>query len=128
MARVPNLKHINDTKRRVADHDVLRIKNKDGDTLLFSPQEAKDVLSDYIVKELSLESRVTVDRYREQLNDMLKTELQELKTDLDRLVRKEINNMVEKVIHSVMEYNIEAEVNRRVEDKLDELLKKFRKR
>ena len=32
MARIPNLKNINDSKRRVADHDVLRIQNKDGDT------------------------------------------------------------------------------------------------
>ena len=126
MARIPNLKNINDSKRRVADHDVLRIQNKDGDTLLFSPQEAKEVLSDYIVKELSLESRVTVDIHREQLNDMVKTELQELKTDLDRLVRKEINNMVEKVIHGVMQYNIESEVDKRVKEKLEIIYKKNR--
>ena len=57
---------------------------------------------------------------------MVKTELQELKTDLDRQVRKEINNMVEKVIHGVMQYNIESEVDKRVKEKLEIIYKKNR--
>lgn len=123
MARIPNLRDRNDGNRRVADHNVLRIENDKGETLLFKPEEAKEVLRDYIAQELALEARSTVQNHREQLEFIVRDELQDLKNDMDILLHREINKMVEKIIHSVMQYNIEAEVDRRVKERLEKIFK-----
>ncbi len=127
MARIPNLNDRNISKREASDGEVLKIENEHGETMLFTPHEAKVVLKDYIHNELGLESRKVVNNHREQLANMVKTELQELKNDMDILLHGEINKMVEKIIHSVMKYNIEAEVDKRVKERLDKIYKELGK-
>jgi peroxiredoxin family protein len=125
MARIPRLNDYNDEKRAVSDGDVIKVLNKDGDTMLFTTFEAKDILKTYMTNELSMFSIQQTQAHKVDLTHKFNAAFEMFNDEMDKLINERINEVSEKVIHQLVDYKIEEEVKKRVEAKLNKIRKEL---
>lgn len=121
MARIPRLTDYNDEKKAVSDGDVIKVLNKDGDTMLFTTYEAKDILRTYMTTELSMFSIQQTQAHKVDLTHKFNAAFEMFNGEMDNLIRDRVNEVAENIIHQLVDYKIEEEVKKRVEAKLNKI-------
>jgi flagellar biosynthesis/type III secretory pathway protein FliH len=117
MARLPSLEDFN-----LERQDLLKIKTADENTVLMSKSELREVLIDYIDKELDLiSSGVTRRRVNEIIEDVDKR-LNKFEITLEKHINDKINEITERVIEKSTTNLIEERVNHRLMEKIKSLL------
>lgn len=126
MARLINSDLGNYRKPPDIDYDgissnAIKIEKKNGDVILFTPHEAKEVLKEYITEELELHSEEISRKRKGQIEDRLNFKLKELENSLIRHVDEKINKITEKIISLTVDRMVNEEVERRVSEKIQKL-------
>jgi flagellar biosynthesis/type III secretory pathway protein FliH len=117
MARLPSLEDFN-----LERQDLLKIKTTNDNTVLMSKAELREVLIDYIDKELDLiSSGVTRRRVNEIIEDVDKR-LNKFEITLEKHINDKINEITERVIEKSTTNLIEERVNHRLMEKIKSLL------
>lgn len=117
MARLPSLENFN-----LERQDLLNFKTTNDNTVLMSKTELREVLIDYIDKELDLiSSGVTRRRVNEIIEDVDKR-LNKFEITLEKHINDKINEITERVIEKSTTNLIEERVNQRLMEKIKSLL------
>lgn len=124
MARIKDIHSFNGNNRdRALDGDVIKVKNKRGDTLLLKPSEVNDVIMDLIQNQLGLFTDRKIKMHEDNVEKLISNYIGEMNKDLNDYLNDRFDKISEDIIHRVVTYKIEEEVNRRVENKLKKVLK-----
>ena len=121
MARIPKLTDYNNEKRSVSDGDVIKVLNKDGDTMLFTTFEARDILKTYMTQELSMFSIAQTQAHKVDLTHKFNAAFEMYNDEMNKLIVERITEVSENIIHQLVDYKIEEEVTKRVEAKLKKI-------
>ena len=103
------------------DGPSISFENKKGDIMVFTPTEAKEVLRDYINEELNLYGEKIVRDWKNKLEERINFKIKQFEIGLIEHIDNKINNMTERIVSQTTNRMIEAEVERRLEEKLKKL-------
>ena len=102
---------------------TIKFENENGDMVVFTPKEAKEVLEIFIYNELELYSDSVVNRYKEKFEPSINAKLKELGDRLIKHVDNKFLKITERIIESTIDRKIEEEVERRLNERLNKLKK-----
>ncbi len=100
---------------------------KDGDKYVMKEYELKDVLRDMLDDVISNKN---IDLYREtenKIESFVVNQNAQLLNNFNRAYENKLNDLSEKIFNRLLEFEIEKEVNRRLSDKLEEIIKIIKK-
>lgn len=106
MARLPSLEEFN-----LERQDLLKIKTADENTVLVSKSELREVLIDYIDKELDLISSGVTRRRVDEIIEDVDRRLNRFEKTLEKHIDDKINQLTERVIEKATTNMIEEKVN-----------------
>ncbi len=116
MSRISNIGQYNLNKQ-----DLIKIKTINDEVILFSKEEAREVLVNYINDEIELFTDDIVKVNRVSMSERVNNKLTKLESSLIQHIDDKINNITEKIVDTILNRKIEEEVNKRVELKLQKI-------
>lgn len=116
MATINDLKKYNDNKR-----DLLKVQTLSDGIILFTEEEAKKVLINYIVNELDIFSDGVSKEIKKELDHKIGTKLIRVEKDMFEHINDKLNKIAEKVVNEILDRKMEEEINKRVEEKLNKI-------
>ncbi len=118
MGRISNLEKYNDRRQ-----NIIKVKDVNDDTILFTKDDAMEALSKYISDDLKLFSKGVSKLVKDDLDNKIASRLTKFENSLVAHIDDKINKITERIIDSILEYKIEAEVNKRLDAKLEKIKK-----
>lgn len=116
MGKIPNVNEYNFNRQ-----ELLKIKNKSDETILFTKEEAKEALISYITDELELfSSRITTNT-KVELQQRVDFKLRLMENELVRLINDKVDKITERVVTLITTRVIDEEVNKQLEEKLKKI-------
>lgn len=109
--RVPE--SLDDYKERLGG-DSIKFKNKHGDVMVFTPAEAKDVLTQYIHDELELFSDEVVKRNKGVITEKLEFRIKQLEKDIIEHLDDKFLKLTERIVEATIERRVNEEVEKRL--------------
>ncbi len=103
--------------RPVVKTDSIKFENKDGDIMVFTPKEAKEVLKQYIADELELYADHAVKRDVHKISEIANKKIKLVEEALLEHINTRFDEICEKIVDQTIERKINAEVERRLEIK-----------
>jgi len=129
MAKIINLEDYNKDRRKIKkDNDILdtiKVKTKQGDTLILKPEEIKSVIMEYIDEQIDLSASSTVLSFKMQLKTKIDFKLDNLEKTFMSHINVKIDEIADKIVSNSIDRVIEEEVKRRVNIKLDKIKKEL---
>jgi uncharacterized FlaG/YvyC family protein len=116
MARLPSLEDFN-----LERQDLLKIKTADENTVLMSKSELREVLIDYIDKELDLISSGVTRRRVDEIIEDVDRRLNKFEKTLEKHIDDKINRLTDSIIQKSTTNLIEERVNERLAEKIENL-------
>jgi hypothetical protein len=96
--------------------NAIKIEKANGDVILFTPHEAKEVLREYITEELELYTDEISRKRKAQIEERINFKLKELENSLVRHVDYKINKITEKIVSLTIDRMVKEEVDKRVSE------------
>lgn len=116
MSKLPNFVDFNKNRQ-----DLLKIRTKADETILFSKEEAKEALVRYIKEELDFfADEISLER-KQELEARLMFKFKQIETSMIKHVNDKINSLTERIVSLTTDKIIEREVNKRVDIRLKEI-------
>jgi len=116
MARLINLEQFNTNRK-----DLVKIKKLDEETILFTKDEAKEALLEYITQDLKFFSDGLPKYLIDELNHHVVLKLSKFEKEIDSFISTRINEIAEKMVEKTLTRVMEEKINEKVNEKLDKL-------
>ncbi len=101
--------------------NAISFENENGDIMVFTPQEAKEVLERYIHEELELHSDEVAKQKKSEIEERISFKLKQIENSLLQHVDDKLNKITEKILTLTIDRVVNEEVERRVAEKLKKL-------
>jgi hypothetical protein len=123
MARINDIQKYNqgrkDLTRDNADFETLRFENENGDVMVITPQEVREVLHSFIDSEIDFLG----DAMKSQIKERLDFKIKQVESTLIEHLDDKINKIAESILEKTIDRIAEEEINRRVLEKLEKIKK-----
>ena len=116
MARISNLEQYN-TERATA----YRIDKAVGESILLTDKEIKTILTDVLGREIEGLVDSAVKKFQSKLNERIEFKIRTFETTLMNNIDDKINRITETIVGKTTNRIIEAEVNRRVDARIEKI-------
>jgi len=116
MALIPNIGVYNDNKK-----ELMKIRNLNDETILFTKQEAKEALVRYIATELDLFADDLGQNAKTELESSIAVRFKFFETAMVKHIEAKFNKITEQVVEKITSREVENEINRRVEERLKKI-------
>jgi len=116
MARLANLETFNNNRK-----DLMKIKNASDEAILMTAEDLKAVMIDYLKTEMDFFADGITKQDKVKLQERLDFKLKQIETGMLRHIDDKLNGITEKIVSNFTNRIIEAEVERRVEAKLQKI-------
>lgn len=113
--------------RRVSD-DIVEYTNENG-TFAFKKHEVGEVIREMIQKELTnnVETRVALDSLTHKMEEFVSKYITDMEKHLENFFYEKVDEVAEKLYLRALDSKIEDEVNKRLENKIDWIIKNQKK-
>lgn len=118
MARISNLEAFNTNRQ-----DLIKIKNIKDDIILFTKDEAREALIEYIDEELDLISNGVIQRRVNDIKDSIDKRLTLFENKLEKHISEKINQITERIFTNATSSIFEKKVSEKLDEKLNSLKK-----
>lgn len=118
MARLSDLGSYNASR-----YEALKIKTANNETVLMSADDLKAVMVGYLKNELNFFADGIAKEDKIALQERVNFKLKQIETSMFRHIDDKINGITENIISNCTTRILDGEVNRRVEEKLQQLKK-----
>lgn len=116
MGRIPHLSGYNDARK-----DLMKIKNAEGEAILFNEKDFRDAIIAYIDRDMELMSnQLFIQKYQMVLK-MFDDKIDNVEEKLTEMLSTKLDTLVEKMVGKSLNRIIDAEVDKRVNDKLTKI-------
>lgn len=116
MAAVPNIQFFNDSRK-----ELMKIRNLNDETILFTKDEAREALVKYIAEELDLFADDLGRNAKTELEETIKVRFKMFETAMVNHIEKKFNTITQQVIEKITSREVDNEINRRVEERLKKI-------
>lgn len=127
MAKLVDLQAYNSSRKietyKRENEKTLSFTNKDGNTVVITPDDLRTSIEEFINDEIKLYSNETIRKHRENVETIINIKLKTFENDVTEHMNKKINSIIEKIIENNSSRLIEEEVSRRVDAKLQQIKK-----
>ena len=118
MSMLPDINGYNQSRK-----DYVKVQNIAGEVILFTKEEAKQALVTYISEELDLLATSVTIEQKIELQHKIDLKIKTIeKTMMDYLSTK-FNEISEKIFEATLDFKIEQEVEKRLEEKIQKIRK-----
>ncbi len=111
MASIVDLGDFNQRNR-----DLMKIKDINNDVVLFTKREAKEALISYINSELNL-----IEEVEDEVHAIVDIKLALIEKRIEKHISDKMTDLTEKIVTASLTRVIEAEINRRVDEKINKI-------
>lgn len=101
--------------------DALKFENKNGDVIVFTLKEAKEVLQNYLHEELELFADEVAKNNRSKISERVEFKIKQIERGLLEHIDFKFLKIEEKIINATIDRMIEEEVQKRLEIKLKQI-------
>jgi gas vesicle protein len=108
-------------RQRIVDGDVVEYENEDGDTFVFKKHEINDVIRECIDKSISEKNIDLYSEVEKKLTNYVTQYVNEMEKDVLERFYNKIDEVAERIAVETLNYRIEEEVQKRVEDKINKM-------
>lgn len=116
MGRIPGLKIFNDERK-----SLMKIKTIEDNVILFTKDEAREALIEYIDEELDLISHGVTQRRVHDIIEDVDRRLRSFEMKLENHISDKINAITERIISNATSRIVEERVNERLNEKLQKI-------
>jgi hypothetical protein len=116
MARIAHLQTINNEK--VA---LLNIARNADESVLVTADETRDVIKNFIIDELSFFADENINFRKSDFEYIVADKINKIELSLNEMINKKFDKLTERIVRETKESVIEAEVNKRLEIKLQKI-------
>lgn len=120
-SELTDFRHPPTTKSEIKGGATIKFENKEGDVMVFTPAEARHVLSRYIHEELELYSDATVTNVKSIIEARINTNLKQIEEGLEKLIIDKIDKITENIVSKIIDRVVNEEVNKRLDIKLKQI-------
>lgn len=99
----------------------MKIKNASDEAILMTAEDLKAVMIDYLKTEMNFFADGIAKQDKIKLQERLDFKLKQIETGMLRHIDDKLNGITEKIVSNFTNRTIEAEVERRVEAKLQKI-------
>jgi len=103
--------------------DLIKIKTSSDQTILLTNDEARDIIKEYIADDLDFFSSGISEEVKKKLDIKINTKISKFEASLLKHIDDKFNKVTETIIESILNHKIEAEVNKRLDAKLEKIKK-----
>lgn len=103
--------------------DMVKIDMESDEVVYVHKTEIKTLLLEYIENDLDYFSKNASDNIKNQFRERVDTKLKDIESSLNTEINRQFDRIAERIVSATTDRIIEAEVNRRVDEKLQKLKK-----
>lgn len=101
-------------RKTIDGGEIVKVFDDNGNTVLFTPQEAKNVVEKFIGELIDSQTNGIQDKITKKTTE----NILKLESSLEKLINEKILNITEKIMDKLISRKIDEEVNKRVDEKL----------
>jgi len=122
MAQLPRIGEYNRFRQHRHElADMVKIDMESDEVVYVHKTEIKTLLLEYIENDLDYFSKNASDNIKNEFRERLDTKLKDIESSLNSEINKQFDRLAERIVTATTNRIIEAEVNRRVDEKLQKL-------